>query len=197
MGVTSPTHVGPRDREPLGPLLGRPNRAASRCLARQGEAPIEADTKARPSGAMPRKSRRREGRRERESVRACTKEQSSGRTQERGWVKAHPGGFQGGGRHLDSSEAISLRGAVAEADLRPVRATWRRLQPPGSNGLATRVPGRCSRRGARRQGGSFARALPARATLHGAKASRGERGSLVIGVPPRQVLRIRLRSSMM
>jgi hypothetical protein len=33
-------------------------------------------------------------------------------------------------------------------------------------------------------GESFARALSARATLHGAKASRGERGSLAIGVPP-------------
>jgi hypothetical protein len=138
-------------------------------LGPSGRGAVGADTKARPSGAMPRKSRRREGRRERESVRACTKEQSSGRTQERGWVKAHARGFQSGGRHLDSTEAISLRGAVAEADLRPARC--KSAETPTAEEQRAGDPGarEMFEEGSLPQGESFARALSARATEHGVK----------------------------
>jgi len=118
------------------------------------------------------------------------------RTHKRGWVKAHPGGFQGGGRHLDSSEATTLRGAVAEADLRPVRrnveetptTTKRRVGDPGAREMFEE--------GSSPHGESLSRALPTRAHPTRAKASRGERGTLVIGVPPGHVLRNGFGSSM-
>jgi len=85
------------------------------------------------------------------------------RTHKRGWVKAHPGGFQGGGRHLDSSEATTLRGAVVEADLRPVRrnveetptTTKRRVGDPGAREMFEE--------GSSPHGESLSRALPTRA----------------------------------
>jgi len=52
--------------------------------------------------------------------RACPEEQSSRRTQCFEWVTAHSGGFRDGGKHLDPSETVALRGVAAEADLRPV-----------------------------------------------------------------------------
>jgi hypothetical protein len=107
------------------------------------------------------------------------------RTQERVWVSAHSRGFQGGGRHLDSSEAVTLRGVAVEASLRPVRrdsvgtpaTEERRVGDPGARKMFEE--------GSSHSRESFSRALPAHAIQHGAKAPRVERGSLVIGVPSR------------
>lgn len=77
---------------------------------------------------------------------------------------------------------------MAEASLRPVRrdvtdtpaVTWQRAGDPGAREMFEE--GRSQLRE------SLARALSARAIQHEAKASRGERGSLVIGVPPQPSL---------
>jgi hypothetical protein len=75
-------------------------------------------------------------------------------------------------------------------------ATWRRLQPPHSLWVGDPGAREMFEEGSSPHGESLARALPTRAIQHGAKASRGERGSLVIGVPPGHVLRNGSGSSM-
>jgi len=96
-------HLRCRQERGLVPLSGTLDRAVPRRLARQGEAPIGADSKARTSRAMPCKSRQREGRRERGSVRSV---------REGAIPRAHSHGSLGQGpMELDSEsvESTSIR----------------------------------------------------------------------------------------
>lgn len=66
------------------------------------------------------------------------------------WVTAHGVGFRIGGKHLDPMEAVALRGAAVETDLRPARLRRGGVSSPlDATQLATRVLEGCSRRGAR------------------------------------------------
>jgi len=110
-------------------------------LARQGEAPRATEKKARPSGAMPRQSRKREGRRDTGPIRSVVRGSNlAARSKE---VESSPtrrlDGFRSGAKHLGHSETVALRGAAAEGGLGRVPATRGSLQPPRSKDAATRV----------------------------------------------------------
>lgn len=143
-------------------------------------------TKARSSRAMPCKSRQREGRRERGPVQSVH-EGAIPRAHSNAVLGYGPinAGSEIGEKHLDPSEAVTLRGAAVEADLRLFHFATKRS--PASSKQCKRRPG-CSgdvRGGALAiTGESFARALPAHTIETEAKASLYRVARWLSGYPP-------------
>jgi hypothetical protein len=117
--------------------------------------------------------------------RACTREQSPAHLNAvlgYGPINAR---FRDGEKHLDPSETVTLRGAAAEADLRPVHFVTKRS--PASSKQCNRRP-RCSgdvRGGALAlRSESFSRALPAHAPPQRRKPVHGSVARWLSGYPP-------------